>query len=72
MAEGVNTGGTKRFVYEKSEKRELNEHEKEGLDVAYARAAIRKEKERRKKMIKWISIALGIIVFIILGIIIFR
>ncbi len=67
MPENVQTGGIMNFRYEKAGKQRISESERREIEEAYARADERKRRERRDKKVKWIVIAL-IIILIISGI----
>lgn len=61
MAENVQTGGVMQFKYEKGHQSRLSEKERKEIAEAYERAAERKRRERRRKIIGW-----GIAVLLIL------
>jgi len=62
MAEEVETGGTKRFVYEKGYSPRLSENRKREIEIAYSQSEERKRQEKRTKKF----IIAGIIIFIII------
>lgn len=62
MPENVETGGLMKFSYKQGEKQELSEQRKREIKEAYLKAGIRKDKEKRDKVVWWI---IGIIIFIL-------
>jgi len=65
MPERVNTGGVKSFDYSKLEKQNLSDKQRKEIRDAYAKAAERKAREKRNRIIIWIIV---ILVLIVLGI----
>lgn len=63
MGENVETGGLMKFSYKQGEKQELSEQRKREIKEAYEKAGIRKDKEKRDKLIWWI---VGIIIFVLI------
>jgi len=49
MAEEVETGGVKRFVYQGNYSPRLSEEKKREIELAYIEAAERKKKERKTR-----------------------
>ena len=70
MTEGVETGGVKRFIYDKDYQPKLNEKQKNEIEEAYQQAEKRKKRERRNRIILWFAVA--IVILVVLGFILWK
>lgn len=70
MAEQVQTGGVKQFVYGRQRQYELDPERRNAINLGYAQAEERERRERKNKIIFWIILIL--IVLLILGYILLK
>ncbi len=64
MAESVNTGGTRKFVYDSSYNPKNTPEEDAAMDEAWA---IARERKRRQRI--WKIVGIGLIAILILGVV---